>query len=535
MDPLTDNILPALPLGVLLSLLWLIVFRRKSREFGGFVLPLWQLLLLLGIGNFLLSFTAGDETRPAVALIGSSFVGLLLSAWILSRKEFTIGRKKKASQRRGRGRLKSSRSFRIQPASLAPLLPLLTLAGLAAALMIALEKQPGGKAIANQEPSSEAIPPVSLPDPEVTEPPAVPAAEAAGIAAADATSPATAAETMVAADPPKPTTPTTPTSLQPDEQPAATDVGASTAMAPPEKEMPEEKATSPVSQAISFAPKTVSFRKHVLPILKQNCFDCHNAEKQKGDLRLDTPDFIRKGGKNGPIIVAGVSDRSRFYTMTTLDADDPDVMPTKGKLLTKAEQGILRIWIEEGADLEDGKPFGTRSSMATKMPRVKLAAPTGEATPIEPKTLATLQRRFVVLRPLNNEHTLFEAVLRATDPDYPTPELKLLEPIATNIHTLDLARTEISDADLAILARCSNLAVLRLAGTPIGDAAMEHLKDLRKLNSLNLTRTKVTDAGLIHLEGIATLSEIFAAGTAITGAGADRLTSATGATVKGVF
>ncbi|RED98391.1 DUF1592 domain-containing protein [Marinoscillum furvescens] len=47
--------------------------------------------------------------------------------------------------------------------------------------------------------------------------------------------------------------------------------------------------TSTVAQQVS-APteEAVQFLEHIYPVLEQRCFECHNANKQKGDLRLDT-------------------------------------------------------------------------------------------------------------------------------------------------------------------------------------------------------------------------------------------------------
>jgi uncharacterized membrane protein len=34
----------------------------------------------------------------------------------------------------------------------------------------------------------------------------------------------------------------------------------------------------------------------IAPVMEQKCWSCHNANKVKGQLRMDTPDFLKKGG-----------------------------------------------------------------------------------------------------------------------------------------------------------------------------------------------------------------------------------------------
>jgi hypothetical protein len=41
----------------------------------------------------------------------------------------------------------------------------------------------------------------------------------------------------------------------------------------------------------------VSFIKDVAPILKENCFACHDAKKRKGKLDMTTYENFRKGGE----------------------------------------------------------------------------------------------------------------------------------------------------------------------------------------------------------------------------------------------
>src|SRR5262245_30441919 len=69
----------------------------------------------------------------------------------------------------------------------------------------------------------------------------------------------------------------------------------------------------------------------VRPLLAENCFQCHGAEKQRGGLRLDSRAAVLKGGDSGAVVVPGEPDKSRLvkavhYTSDTLR------MPPKGKL-----------------------------------------------------------------------------------------------------------------------------------------------------------------------------------------------------------
>ena len=99
----------------------------------------------------------------------------------------------------------------------------------------------------------------------------------------------------------------------------------------------------------------------IVPILDKYCVSCHGPKKPdsptkkgpKGGLRLDTPEWIMKGTEDTPqVIVPGDPAKSNFYTLMTLDEDHDDVMPPKGDLVTKAEQEIVRKWIESGAKFD---------------------------------------------------------------------------------------------------------------------------------------------------------------------------------------
>ena len=72
----------------------------------------------------------------------------------------------------------------------------------------------------------------------------------------------------------------------------------------------------------------------VMGLLKTNCISCHNAEKKKGGLSLETRELALKGGEHGAAFVAGKSAQSRLIRQLAEDSDPH--MPPKKQLAGKA-------------------------------------------------------------------------------------------------------------------------------------------------------------------------------------------------------
>ena len=97
------------------------------------------------------------------------------------------------------------------------------------------------------------------------------------------------------------------------------------------------------------ADRRIDFDRDVRPILVKHCHGCHGPDKQKSGLRLDRKTDAVKGGDDGVVIVPGKSAESLIVQLVAgLDKDR--VMPPKGERLTAAQIGILRAWIDQGAD-----------------------------------------------------------------------------------------------------------------------------------------------------------------------------------------
>lgn len=101
------------------------------------------------------------------------------------------------------------------------------------------------------------------------------------------------------------------------------------------------------SQAFAQAP-VVDYSRDIKPILKERCFACHGALKQKAVLRLDTAAMMRRGGDGGPAIVAGKVAGSLLVERIT-SQDDSLRMPAEGKPLTADQIALIKEWIEQGA------------------------------------------------------------------------------------------------------------------------------------------------------------------------------------------
>lgn len=91
---------------------------------------------------------------------------------------------------------------------------------------------------------------------------------------------------------------------------------------------------------------------HILqPIFDGKCVECHTSGKVEGKLRMDCFAELAKGGKVGPEWITGKPDESELYVRVTMDQDDDEYMPPKGKAepMTEAEIAVMAWWIERGA------------------------------------------------------------------------------------------------------------------------------------------------------------------------------------------
>jgi uncharacterized membrane protein/mono/diheme cytochrome c family protein len=290
--------------------------------------------------------------------------------------------------------------------------------------------------------------------------------------------------------------------------------------------------------AASTAPPSVDqalvFASLVEPVLQARCVQCHGAAKMEGELRLDGPDSLRKGGKSGPAFVAGQAAKSELVRRIWLPASDSDVMPPRGQRpLTPAEASLIRWWIERGAKF-DQKVMEAEISPDVRpaieaivgpipidfggptLPKVKVA-------PAAPAALANVRATGVSIVPLSADTPFVQVHCTNVRATFGDAQLAALEAIAPQILWLDVSGTQITDAGLAVVEKFPNLTRLHLHRTAITDAGVMHLARLSHLEYLNLYETKITDTGLASLAGLPSLRALYVWRTGVTTQGIDRL------------
>lgn len=104
-----------------------------------------------------------------------------------------------------------------------------------------------------------------------------------------------------------------------------------------------------------------TFEKHVRPILKAHCFQCHGeADKTESKLDVRLKRLLEKGGESGPAIVPGQPDQSLL-----LKRIESGEMPPSERKVTPKERDVLRRWIAAGAKTAAAEPEKPDASVFT--------------------------------------------------------------------------------------------------------------------------------------------------------------------------
>src|SRR5688572_28788285 len=171
------------------------------------------------------------------------------------------------------------------------------------------------------------------------------------------------------------------------------------------------------------ATRPVDFAKDVQPIFAESCFGCHGPKRQEAGLRFDIKADALKGSENSPVIVPGKSaDSLIIHAVSRLGELK---MPKKGEPLSTEQVGILRAWIDQGAQWPEtavadkrGDHWSFKAPVRPAVPKVKGRT----QTPIDNFILARLESEKLKASPEADKATLLRRLSLDLIGLPPTPE-----------------------------------------------------------------------------------------------------------------
>jgi uncharacterized membrane protein/mono/diheme cytochrome c family protein len=294
----------------------------------------------------------------------------------------------------------------------------------------------------------------------------------------------------------------------------------------------EAKSKTLEAHKISDPAKALAYSDIIEPLLATKCMQCHNADKQKGGLRMDSKTLLAKGGKNGVVFLANNAASSEMIKRALLPENEENHMPPKGKpQLTEAEIELLHWWIQSGASFDkkvndlpqNDKVKPVLTSLLAGATLAGLGAKSVPESPVYAMKvpaasiadLEKLRALNLLVLPLSKSDNLLE-VNCINARNFNDEEAKLLNNVSGQIVSFKLTNTKITDASLSIVGKMPNLVKLFLNNTSITDKGINELSGLKYLEYLNLYNTQITDASLPKLAQIKSLKKLFLWQTKVT-------------------
>jgi hypothetical protein len=204
-------------------------------------------------------------------------------------------------------------------------------------------------------------------------------------------------------------------------------------------------------------------------------------------------------------------------------------MPPEGKPQPGSDEvAWVQWWIDAGAPAETKVGHLTAPARILRSLQARYGAPAIFAGKVSPKSLKEIEPVMaklsedlnVLIAPITPNQPWIECNGSIAGKNFGDAELARLAPLKSNIRSLDLRGTKVTDKGLLTIAAMPNLVRLHLERTAVTDKGLPSLASLPELQYLNLYATEITDAGLQTLELLPKLKQIYIWQTKVTPAAA---------------
>jgi uncharacterized membrane protein len=258
----------------------------------------------------------------------------------------------------------------------------------------------------------------------------------------------------------------------------------------------------------------------VQPVLQQKCYSCHNEEKSKGNLQMQTKALLAKGGKSGMLWDTTKADLGLLLNRVHLPLDDKKHMPPRGKTqLTEEEIVLIAAWVKDGFRFDQMVSSLPPQSAVYSYAENVLGG--GRTEEIYDFSAADADK----VKGLNTNYRLVKS-LSADSPalfvnfynraNFKADDISALLPLKEQIVSMDLSKMPVKDEDLKVLAQFTELRKLILNFTDVQGNTLGELKKLSKLRELSLSGTAVKLIQVKVLEQIPSLKKVYVWSTGLS-------------------
>jgi uncharacterized membrane protein len=257
----------------------------------------------------------------------------------------------------------------------------------------------------------------------------------------------------------------------------------------------------------------------IKPIFQIKCYGCHGPSKQKGKLRLDQPDLIMKGGKDGVVIVPDSSGKSELVKRIMLPREEEHHMAPKEKpQMTSSEKSLVSWWIDNGADftrkVKDLRQPDKIKPLLIALQKVNAEKisisdiPSAAVVKGDDGVIHKLRSAGVLVQPVSANSNYLE--INFVNTNLPADSLMYLLPdLKRQLVRLKLSGLQLTNKNISFLGSCENIRRLELDHTGITDSGLIYLKPLAELRSLNLVGNPVTMEGFLTLKSLKHLQSVY--------------------------
>jgi len=251
------------------------------------------------------------------------------------------------------------------------------------------------------------------------------------------------------------------------------------------------------------------YEKAIEPILAQKCVSCHGPEKIKGNLQLQSPELIIKGGKDGNILNGIQNEEALLLQRIHLPNTDEKHMPPDGKLqLTIEELNLLSKWVKAGGNFTKKISELTKTdslsilAMAYKAPTKSSGDNKNNAPDLKEYNSSYLTVNYLFNGSEEIEVNFFQSSF------YKKEQLTNLLKIKDKIVSLNMQGMPLTKEDLAIIVQFTHLKKLNLNYTKLALNDLEPLKTMTSLKNLSICGMELNQNSLTKFLEKSTFSEI---------------------------